>query len=206
MARCQVGLWRRFLRSADAKTVALTIVVVAVGSGLLALGLHWRPPTSHVHLYWWELAIAAIATNELGFRIQFRSEAHRYTLNELVLVLGCLLASPWVVVVGRLVGDVAFGARRRRPLVKIAFNLANTLLESTVALCLVHVLLAGRPVMDWVSWPLTLTAVLVTVAVSTTVVYVVIRWNGGRPPIATLLVVGTGLAVVNVNLGLLASA
>jgi diguanylate cyclase (GGDEF)-like protein len=201
-----MGRRRRFLRSADARTVVLTIVVAAVGGGLLALGLHWRPPTSHVHLYWWELAIAAIATNELGFRIQFRSEAHRYTLNELVLVLGCLLAAPWVVVVGRLLGDVAFGARRKRPRAKIAFNLANTLLESTVALCLVHVLLAGRPVVDWVSWPLTLVAVLATVAVSTTVVYVVIRWNGGRPPIATLLVVGTGLAVVDVNLGLLTAA
>src|SRR6186997_3943 len=61
----------------------------------------------------------------LVFHLEFRDEAHSFLLSEVPLVLGLFLVDPWVLILARLLGEVAaLLVHPRQPWVKLIVNLS----------------------------------------------------------------------------------
>jgi diguanylate cyclase (GGDEF)-like protein len=105
-------------------SILLLVVVVAPLRGLDTP----RP------IPWWVLAPLFCVAEISVVHIQFRRDAHSFSLSELPLVTGLFFASPLIVVLSTLGGTAAALVfhRRQSPL-KLAFNLANFALGSCVA-------------------------------------------------------------------------
>jgi diguanylate cyclase (GGDEF)-like protein len=195
---------RVLFRTPGRRTVALAVLMAAVG---LALGWHilpWHRPPGPFSLRWWQLIPVVVLADELSFHLEIRGEAHSFTLSELPLVLGCLFVAPWGVIAARLGGAAAYQVvRRRQRGVKLFFNLSVFLLETVVALILIHGLMGGRTVLDWVSWPVILAALAAADAISLTAVSCAIHWHGGSRRLGPIVAASGATAVVNVSLGLL---
>ena len=185
------------------RIVALTLGMALGGMAIAASSLWWGAPATPIRLSWWELVPAVVLADELGLHLEVRGDAHTLNFSEIPLVLGCFFAPPWAVILARLVGDAAFqGLRRKQRGVKLAFNLANFLLETTVLLLGAHLLLSGRPPTDWTSWPLMALAVGCADAASMLAVSCAIRWHGGKSKTWSVIAAGAATAGVNVSLAL----
>jgi hypothetical protein len=192
--------------SPQGRTIALACAMGLAGCVLAVFSLRWGKPLAPVSVKWWELAPAVAVSDELGFHLEVRGEAHTFTLSEFPLLLGCLFAAPWAVIVGRLIGDTAFQLLRRKQRgVKLWFNLAMFFLETVLTLVVFHELVGTRSPVDWVSWPLIFTAIALADLVSMVAVSAAIRWHGGQPRLVPVLVAAIATAVANVNLALLAA-
>ncbi len=98
-------------------------------------------------LPWWALGLMFCATEICVVHIQFRREAHSFSLSELPLVAGLFFASPLIVVLGTVSGTAAaLVLHRRQSPLKLAFNLANFAFGSCVATILFfHLVDAADP-------------------------------------------------------------
>ena len=84
---------------------------------------------------WWVLIPLFCAAEVFVVHIQFRRDAHSFSLSELPLVAGFFFAPPIVVVLSMVAGTaLALLFHRRQSPLKLAFNLANfTVANSVVA-------------------------------------------------------------------------
>src|SRR5918999_1027220 len=91
-------------------------------------------------------AAMVAAAAALRVHIQFRREVHSVNLVELPLVLGLHLVSPLGLAAARLIGSLAalvFGSRQTG--LKLAFNLALSLLEACLAIVVFAAVLGDHP-------------------------------------------------------------
>jgi diguanylate cyclase (GGDEF)-like protein len=196
----------RLRLSPAARVAVLTSALVAVGLLLLAGAGHVAAPATRLHVTWWELAPAFALSEVLAFHLEFREEAHSFTLSELPLVVGMYFASPAAILLGRLIGEAAFfGIRRRQPPKKLLFNLSVFLAESAAAVAIFRALSAGRSPLQPDSWAAAGLAVVLADVMSSVAVWQVIRWHGGRPKLVSIAAAAVATAFVNVSLALLAA-
>ena len=96
---------------------------------------------------WWLLAPLFCLAEISVVHIQFRREAHSFSLSELPLVAGLFFAGPLTVVLSTLGGTAAaLVLHRRQSPLKLAFNLANFALGSCVATAVFyHLVNRGDP-------------------------------------------------------------
>jgi signal transduction histidine kinase len=96
-----------------------------------------------IHFSWWFLAPAFCLTEILVVHLEFKREAHSFSLGEIPLILALFFSSPSELMLAQIVG--AGGAlllyRRQSP-IKLAFNLANFALEAALAIMLFHFMLS----------------------------------------------------------------
>jgi diguanylate cyclase (GGDEF)-like protein len=121
-------------------------VGLAGSAALLQLHLLARPAPTLSHPSYPLLAlIAGFALAEcLVVHLEFRREVHSISMSELPLVLGLLLFPPGQLLAARLVGAaLALVIHRRQLSVKLAFNLSNFALETTLA-AVIYVAVLGR--------------------------------------------------------------
>jgi diguanylate cyclase (GGDEF)-like protein len=180
--------------------------MVAAGFGFAAGAVHLSGAATHLQVMWWELAPAFLLAEVFAFHLEYRGEAHSFTLSELPLVIGLLFASPLALIAGRLAGEAAFfGFVRRQPPKKLFFNLSIFLAESGAALVLFRILCGGRSPLQPVSWAVVLLAVTVPDLASSLAVWFAIRWHGGRPELGPNIAASAIVALVNVSLALWAA-
>ena len=183
--------------------------MVAAGCALAAYALRWGAPVGPFTLTWWELAPAMALAVPIGFHMELRGEANTFTLSELPLVIGCMFAPPWAVIVARLVGETSYqAARQGQRGLKLVFNMAQLLLGTSASVVLFRLLVPGQGAVshDWATWPLLLLAMATGDALSMAAVSCAIYWHGGRPRMGTVSAASAVVLVVNVSLALLADA
>jgi len=97
-------------------------------------------PSGPVRIPWWGIAVLFLLAEAFPVHLHFRTEAHSLSLSEIALVLGLFLTSPGGLVVAQLCGGAValIVIRRQRPL-KAAFNLAQFVFGTCVALVIFHV-------------------------------------------------------------------
>jgi len=188
-------------------------VLTLVGGGLLAvvIALLPQPVSDAVRIPWWALAILFYLAEAIVVHLQFRGEAHTFSLSEIPLVLGLFFVAPAEFVLANLVGGgLALAINRRQPPIKLFFNLSQFLLVATVAVVVFHAAQAqifGPDPAHWLAALLaTTTANIVGICVVASVIAVVEgRWQLEQlPQVAKFgLLVGftnTCLALIAVTL------
>jgi diguanylate cyclase (GGDEF)-like protein len=121
--------------SASLRVWILTLGMAAAGLVLGLLRPHqWMDQDLPLRAEWWWLALAFAASEVLVVHYQFRREQYSFTLMELPLALGLFFASWPALVAARLVGGgLALRLHRKQAPMKLAFNLASNVLETSIA-------------------------------------------------------------------------
>src|SRR4051812_43421154 len=100
-----------------------------------------RPP-GDLDLAWWVLVPLFAGAEIYVVHLQFRRDAHSFSLSEIPMVLGLASALPVVFVASRLVGaGAALVLHRRQRGMKLAFNLATFALETSLAVVVYRLVL-----------------------------------------------------------------
>ena len=196
--------------AADSRSIA--VWALTTGIALLAVGLHlwWlaglRPASPGLHLPWWSLAVLFAIAESCVAHVEFRREAHSFSLSEIVFTVGLFLSDPSIVVVSCLLGSaLALGLVRRQRPIRLAFNLATFAAGGSLAVGIFAQLdgaTAAWP-MDWIATFLAVGVwqLFTTVAVSGVISVVEREWSLTR--LRQIVVVGLSTAFVNTSLGLL---
>jgi hypothetical protein len=116
---------------------AIIGVLLAV-AGTLAPGFLDRPPLlPEIALPWWALALSFAAADVFVLTLEGRRESQTIALTEIPLVLGLFFAEPLTLVAARVLASaVVMTGYRRSPAVKVTFNLALIVAETSVAIAL----------------------------------------------------------------------
>jgi diguanylate cyclase (GGDEF)-like protein len=199
----------RRLLPASLRVWALTAAIV------LLAGILQVTQTRQLHgidapfrLPWYGLAPLFVLAEWRRVCLYFRSSAHSFSLSEMPLVIGLLLADPSGMVLARVIGAaIAMGVLRRQPPVKLAFNIGLFALEAeAVAIAAGHLLPGGRALAP-TAWLTVLLVVAAASALGVGLIMVAVTLSEGRPPVRTMI---QGLAfqlltgVTNSSLALLA--
>ena len=117
---------------------------------LVALfGLAWlgsTPPVTgfDARVGWWWLALGFYAAELLVVHLQFRRDAHTFSMSEIPMTVGLLLADPLALIVGQLVGSaLALVLNRKQRAVKLVYNLGHLGIQTVAAVWVVRMITNG---------------------------------------------------------------
>ena len=154
---------------------AATAAVWTAGLG----GTHDGGPAAwSLSLPWWILLPMFVAAEVVVFHLQYRREARSVSASEIPLVLGLHLSAPGVLQISRLVsGLLVFVVHRRQTPLKVAFNVALLLLDTTAAIVVFDVIAQGaRPLLDTRGWIAAVCAAVVSSVIDALLLSLVISW------------------------------
>src|SRR3954453_96460 len=162
------------------RIMLLTAGVAAVGVLLFVIVVRSLPTTpTAVALPWGPWAAAFALTEALVVHVQWQREAHTFSVGDLVLGAGLILAPPQgpgrAQVVGAGLTLLFYRKQRDR---RLAFNVAQYALGGSIATSLFG-LLSGPSVGGW-DWLAALVSVLVTTVVADLCIFAVISLSEGR--------------------------
>jgi diguanylate cyclase (GGDEF)-like protein len=160
--------------------LTLVLVVTAVFLLVEVVGrLHELPAPRQIP--WWVLIPLFCAAEVFVVHIQFRRDAHSFSLSELPLVAGFFFAPPLVVLLAMVAGTAfALSIHRRQSPLKVAFNLANfTVANSVVAVLFIHLVDHSDP-LSAISFVGVLLAVLAGGVLQSLVILAAISFSEGR--------------------------
>ena len=183
----EVGRARGF-RLTPAQRISLLIATVTVVAGTLFGTVVRTLPAADtaVALPWFLWAAAFALCEALVVHVQWQREAHTFSIGDLVLGAGLILAAPHELVIAQVVGAGAtLLLYRRQRGIKLAFNVAQYALGGSVATA-TFALLSGPSVGAW-DWLAALGAVLVTTVVADLCIFAVISLSEGRAHLQPLL-------------------
>jgi signal transduction histidine kinase len=193
-------------------TPARRVWFLSLGIASVAALVQWRligdvaPLVGVPRVPWWALAIGFALAEAVVVHLQFRREAHSFSLNEIPLVIAMFTVSPAGLVLAQLVGAaVSLGLRRRQPLMKLVFNLAQLALGAQVALLVFRAVGGAGAGLGPLRWLGALLGVLVATIVGAIAVSAAIYLTEGRRerevfPKATFVALGVGLGTGAVGL------
>ncbi|MGH2697957.1 MAG: ATP-binding protein, partial [Actinomycetota bacterium] len=172
-------------RSGTARVWLLTAAMAATSVVLFVFSVADEPrldPT-RVHARWWMLALLFCLAEIFVIHLQFRRDAHSFSLSEVPLVLGFFLAAPWELVVGQLVGaSIALVLHRRQGPLKFSFNVAHFALGTSVAALTFHAILGDGEPIGPIGWAAALAGALLASIGSGLAIAVAIWLSDGRRP------------------------
>ena len=179
---------------------ALAVFVVGV-QGLEA-------PKAPLHLSWLILVALFYVTETVVVHVNFRGEAHSFSISELPLVFGLFFFDPTFVVVGYLYGAAAaLLIHRRQVAVKLAFNVASFALQACIAVVVFHAIIDVSRPHDPSSWIAALVASLAALFVADQLINGAIHLSGGTLSLAEMTkIAGVGAiaTIMSTSLGLIA--
>lgn len=193
--------------SGTERRVALLAAALALGAGLLVLGLPEAAPHERV-LPWWLLAAGFALAEVAVVHLQVRRDSVSVSFGEIPLVLGLTFAAPMEFVLANVLGSaLVLVLQRGQRGLKLTFNLCLFALEAALA-STVYVLVAGGAEAGSVRAGLAaLAAVLCADLASSLAVTAVIRLTTGRldrEPLVEAMSSGLVGAIANTSAGLLA--
>jgi diguanylate cyclase (GGDEF)-like protein len=161
----------------------------AAGAAAFLLVSAWDlpGPLPSLAIPWWALLLGFFLAEYAVVHVHIRRETHTMSLSEVPLVLGLFAVSPAVLVAVQMVGMgaglVVF--RRQRP-VKIAFNLAQSALGTTIAVLIFRSFVAGHDPYAEAGWLAGLAAASLAAVTGILLVAGAMSLAGERPPVARL--------------------
>ncbi|HET6811347.1 MAG TPA: EAL domain-containing protein, partial [Acidimicrobiales bacterium] len=187
--------------------MALSVALVAIGVlALVGVSANRTPLNPPLTVPWWAFVPAFMLTEALIFHLEIRDEAHSFSLSELPLVIGFFFASPWAIVLGRVLGELLYlTIARRQALLKLTFNLAMHMGEVSVAVLVFHLLSPGESPLQPSSWVAVVVGVLTADLISMAAVTAAIRWHGGQAKLTSVMMTGGVTACANISLSILAA-
>jgi signal transduction histidine kinase len=122
--------------SGSARVWALNGLLLALATILYVTGVADLPAMgARFAIPWWVLALMFYFSELFVVHLQFRRDAHSFSVSEIPLVLGLFFVSPMGLLAAQLLGaGIALGFRRRQPALKFVFNLALLAVQVCVAL------------------------------------------------------------------------
>src|SRR3954454_17834772 len=177
--RLQLGVSQRIGLLTAALGVAAVLLFVIVVDSLPAASTAVTLP--------WVLWAAAFAISEvLVVHVQWKRESHTFSISDLVLAAGLVLAAPGDLVMAQVVGTAAALVlyRRQRGL-RVAFNVAQFALSSCLATIVFNEL--AVPVGPTWLWVVQLLAVAVSTVTAALAIFAVMSLSEGRPDVRPLL-------------------
>jgi diguanylate cyclase (GGDEF)-like protein len=183
-----------FLREWKIPIFAGVLAVAALVVNVTVLA-HLERPSAVPSVPWLVLAAAFLLAEAFPVHIDFRSEAHSFSLSEVALVLGFFFISPSELVLAQLVGaGLAMFVVRRQRFRKLAFNLAMFSFATSLALVVFHAFLTlGEPTGP-AGWGGALLGSVVNAGTGVLLVSAVMRLVAPRPQKYDLLkLLGVGL-------------
>ena len=200
---------RRAAWSAHARVSGLIALLTAAAAVLYLARLEGvGAAVSATHLPWWVLAGVFLVAEAWPVHIHFRRETHSLSLTDFAIVLGLFLVSPGGLLVAQLIGAaVAMVVLRKQRPVKIAFNLAQFALGTSVALVLFRALTPDASAAAPIAWCAALVAVGASALIGVVLVALVIRIVGEHTDIRELpfvMSLACGASIASGSLGLAA--
>src|SRR6476646_7515258 len=98
-----------------------------------AFAVHIEPLAAPFSIPWWMLALGFYLAETNVVHLEFRRQAHTFSLSEIPFVLGLVFVDPTGFVLAAVIGSAIGLVIRRQPLIKLFFNLSHFALEATVA-------------------------------------------------------------------------
>ncbi len=187
---------------------ALTAVMAIAAGGLYAAIIGSSDSVGHgvVRVPWFVLAVGFALAETYVLHLRFRGEAHTFSVNEIVLVLGLLSVSPTRLVLAHLLGALfALTVLRRQMPIKWCFNVCQFVLGTECAILVFHGMAVADGPLALRNWIAALTAAVVASIVQFVVVGAAISFAERRVATDDLvqsLVWGLAATVVNTMLGL----
>jgi diguanylate cyclase (GGDEF)-like protein len=186
----------------------LTALLVALAVVLLievVAPLHGLPAPRQIP--WWMLIPLFCAAEVFVVHIQFRRDAHSFSLSELPLVAGFFFAPPLVVVLAMVGGTaLALSVHRRQSPLKLAFNLANFTVANSVAAVLFMHLVDHQHPLSAISFLGVLVAIVAGGVIQSVVILAAISFSEGtidRAGIASTFGFAQAATLVNTCLALI---
>jgi diguanylate cyclase (GGDEF)-like protein len=140
------------------------------------------------------------------FHLEFRDEAHTFTLSELPLVLALFTVSPFVLIAARLLGEgLSLVFDRAQTARKALFNAGVVTSECVAALLVFHSVFGAPTLVSPQGWIAALVAVSAAELVTHAAVATVIRWHGGHHSYASLGFAASASILANGSLGITAA-
>jgi diguanylate cyclase (GGDEF)-like protein len=203
MPRSTAATTRRL--SGTTKVWILTVAIAVAAVFLYAAGVRRLPTLADAD--WLPLPILAglFYLAELTVvHFRFRRDAHSFSLSEVPLVLGLFFAAPWALVPAQLLGaTVALTVHRRQPIIKLAFNLGQFALQSTLAVVVFRYVVALGDPLGPAGWVAALLATQVTLWVADALINAAIHLSGDRLPSQAMWeVLGLGVIATAMNTSL----
>jgi diguanylate cyclase (GGDEF)-like protein len=194
-------------RIAGGALAAVILATAGLGAALfVGVVAHLGAYDSGVRVPWWTLALGFGLAELFVVHAHVRGSAHSLSLSELPLILGLLLARPEDVVIAQLVGPaLVLALRRGHSPVKLAFNLAQFTLTSSLAVIVLHALASSPAAGGPALWAATFAAVACSSLVGGVLVFCAIGLTEGSVPSRQLaLMMGADLvvALTNTSVGL----
>ena len=196
--------------STTALVTTLTVFLAALAAGVWSAVIVSATPVARpFEVPWWVLAMLVAAAEVAVIHLRFSRDAQSFSLSEVVLAFGLLLATPGTLLVSVLVGSAValFAVRRQRP-IKAWFNLAQLALVSGITALTWNALLGGADPLSVRGWAAVTVAAVAGFGVGIVVVSGVIILTGGRlgvRDVAESTVLGAVGATVNSSLGFVAA-
>src|SRR3954449_3785446 len=213
MAVSTSALPRRRLMLTRPRAGAVKIWLLSAVLGTLALVLFAGvavdipPLAAPVSIPWWLLAVGFYLAETNVVHLEFRRQAHTFSLSEIPFVLGLVFATPAGFVLAAVLGSAVGLVLRRQPLIKLCFNLSHFALEATLAVIIFDRL--NGPGVDpgaqmWLAVFVTtaLVNVLGILSVSLAIGFAEGRWQRERLP--EVLRFGLAVGMTNTSLALMA--
>ncbi|HEX2056933.1 MAG TPA: ATP-binding protein [Actinomycetota bacterium] len=145
---------------------------------------------------WWGIAGLFFLAEVYVVHLQFRREAHSFSLSEIPLVLGLYFLAPAALVLAQLVGSgAALVLHRRQSPLKLVFNLAHLSLEAIFASVLFHWVIGRGDPAGLKGWIATVIAVALTTLLAAVMITIAISLSEGKLHLETLTE-GLGLGIM----------
>jgi len=178
---------RRFSLGVSQRIALLTGAVAAAAVALFVIVVQPLPAAPTALNLPWVLWAGVFAISEvLVVHVQWKREAHTFSISDLVLAAGLVLAAPGELVLAQVAGTVsALVLHRRQYDLKLAFNAAQFALTGCLATIVYHLL--ATPLGDAWSWVAQLAAVAVATITAALCIFAVMSLAEGRADVRPLL-------------------
>ena len=131
-------------------TAAAALYVVAIR--------HFGPIHGSDVGWWWALGIAVFLAERWPVELEIRRSGHSFSLTDVPLTLALIFTSGTHAFVAVMGGVLLALLLRRASAVKVAFNLAQFALVTSVLIIAVHVAADADPAFGWLTWGVVLVA------------------------------------------------
>ena len=182
--------------------------LIAMAASVLYVGWirHLDPILGADVGWWWVLGVGVFITERWPVELEFRRSAHSFSLTDIPLTLALIFTSGTHAFVAVMAGALLALLLRRPTAVKLAFNLAQFALVTSVLILIVHEAASNDPGFGWITWGAVLVASLIGSVLTTAQILAAIVLTEGAVSRAqvremfgldyAVTVVGTAIALV----------
>lgn len=201
----------RLTSSGTARVWGLTCLVTLAAVGLFIWERDLPAIYTGLKLRWFHLAAVFFLSEVTVVHLRFRRDAHSFSMSEIPLVVGLFFVAPIELIAAQLVGNfLVLTFVRRQPLIKLAFNLAQFALQTTLAIAAFRAIATLSDPLGPAGWFGAIAATITALTVADLLINTAIRTTGGSLNASDVLEVyglsavaatlNTGLAIIGVTL------